>query len=112
MIDTTNCPKGVRQNKFEVSWLLLFAAVALCAGCNTPSPGLLGAEKFEFQENGTKYVAYFDTQKAEVIRTSKVRDPLVSQRQLMSVRLEEITSCKIVDAEFLDQTILRASLSC
>lgn len=112
MIKTTYRRKFALLHGQEIRCAACGLALALLIGCNSPSPALLGATKESFEVNGTQYVMFYNSSKAEVIRTSRVLDKSASQSVIMIERLEQVSGCSVLDNDLIDGTILKASLSC
>lgn len=94
--------------------LLATSLLLSLIACNTPSIGMLNADKTEVNINGVAISVFVKGTEAEAIRTSFARP---SQRGMVKEALEksiiQVSGCEnLSDLTYEQWTILRAQLSC
>jgi hypothetical protein len=92
----------------------LLVLLVLLAGCDSPTPSMMGAERHEVARNGRNYVVYQTNDAFEVIRMGYARRGEHMQiRADMIDMIRVVTGCRIDEASVQgDSGEIRGRLRC
>ena len=94
--------------------LALAAGLLALSACDSPSPGMVGAERTEVTIEGSRFSVYRQEDRVEVIRTSREWLPdWAEARAKAEMAIRQATGCAVRGNSFDgDQAMAKARLNC